>query len=214
MKEVFVKRRLCQEARRYFLTSIKRDNHIIDSPPNPSIDSPPNTGHEKKSSKPRVVIVVPAVIGVIILSTVTVFFCFRKNKGSGTVVEGQKNNSYSYSPGERSQDLLSNAWRHWEQETVLEMIDPTLRQCNSISEVRRCIQIGLLCVQEDVARRPTMASVCSMLSSYSFTLPVPSVPSFFVDTEVGLNRIPEEHGTNSIRSSINDDGSINDFFPR
>ncbi|KAF5183592.1 Cysteine rich receptor like kinase, partial [Thalictrum thalictroides] len=161
---------------------------------------------ETKSSKRQVIIiVVPAVIGVIILTTVNIFFYyFRKNKGFGIVVEGK-------------------AWRQWEQGTVLDMIDPTLRECYSISEVRRCIQIGLLCVQEDVAKRPTMASVGLLLSSYSFTLPLPSAPAFFVDTEVILNRIPGEHGTNSdsgssvpnnsIRSSKND-ASITELLPR
>ncbi|PIA58549.1 hypothetical protein AQUCO_00500457v1 [Aquilegia coerulea] len=126
------------------------------------------------------------------------------------IITGQKNNSYSR--GERAQDLLSHAWRQ--------------------SEVRRCIQIGLLCVQEDVGRRPTMASVALMLSSYTFTLPVPSAPAFFVNTEMGLNRIPEEHGTNSASgsfvpnrsisssnndasiSSSNNDASITELLPR
>ncbi|KAF5195297.1 hypothetical protein FRX31_015116, partial [Thalictrum thalictroides] len=56
---------------------------------NQSIDSQPNMGEETKSSKRQVIIIVivPAVIGVIILTTVNIFFCFRINKGSGIVVE-------------------------------------------------------------------------------------------------------------------------------
>jgi hypothetical protein len=42
---------------------------------------------------------------------------------------------------------------------------------NSTTEIMRCIHIGLLCVQENVADRPTMASIVLMLSSYSMTLP-------------------------------------------
>ncbi|PIA31857.1 hypothetical protein AQUCO_04700002v1 [Aquilegia coerulea] len=137
------------------------------------------------------------------------------------IITGQKNNSYSQ--GERAQDLLSHAWGQWEQETVLEMIEPTLRECYSRSEFRRCIQIGLLCVQEDAARRPTMSSVALMLSSHSFTLPVPSAPAFFDNTEMGLNRILEDHGTNSAWGSVvpkhsigssNNDASITELLPR
>ncbi|XP_040971353.1 cysteine-rich receptor-like protein kinase 6 [Gossypium hirsutum] len=38
--------------------------------------------------------------------------------------------------------------------------------------------MGLLCVQDNSAYRPTMASMVLMLSSYSMSLPVPSRPAF------------------------------------
>ncbi|KAL5839824.1 hypothetical protein ACOSQ4_012432 [Xanthoceras sorbifolium] len=41
----------------------------------------------------------------------------------------------------------------------------------------KCIHIGLLCVQESVSDRPTMASVVIMLNSNSLTLPAPSKPA-------------------------------------
>ena len=47
------------------------------------------------------------------------------------------------------------------------------------TEIIRYIHIGLLCVQENVVDRPTMASVVLMLSGYSITLPTPSKPAFF-----------------------------------
>lgn len=50
----------------------------------------------------------------------------------------------------------------------------------STTEMMRCIHIGLLCVQENVAERPDMASVVVMLTSYSVTLPLPSQPAFFM----------------------------------
>ena len=51
---------------------------------------------------------------------------------------------------------------------------------DSRSRFMRCILIGLLCVQENVADRPTMALIVLMLSSYSLTLPLPSQPGFFM----------------------------------
>ena len=60
------------------------------------------------------------------------------------------------------------------------MVDPILRSgSDSINEMLRCIHIGLLCVQENAADRPTMASVVLMLSSFSMTLNIPSVPAFY-----------------------------------
>ncbi|KAK6932401.1 Gnk2-homologous domain [Dillenia turbinata] len=62
---------------------------------------------------------------------------------------------------------------------ILEIIsDPTLRGA-SRNEIMRCIHIGLLCVQDNAADRPNMANVVLMLSSSSYTLPVPSQPAYF-----------------------------------
>jgi hypothetical protein len=63
--------------------------------------------------------------------------------------------------------------------TASNLVDPTLR-ASSTTEILRCIHIGLLCVQENVADRPTMASVILMLSSYSITLSVPTKPAFLM----------------------------------
>uniref|UniRef100_A0A6N2L022 non-specific serine/threonine protein kinase n=1 Tax=Salix viminalis TaxID=40686 RepID=A0A6N2L022_SALVM len=48
----------------------------------------------------------------------------------------------------------------------------------------RCIHIGLLCVQENVADRPTMASVVLMLSNSSCTLHRPSQPAYFFGSRI------------------------------
>lgn len=61
----------------------------------------------------------------------------------------------------------------------------------------RCIHIGLLCVQEDVDDRPTMASVVLMLSSFSLTLPVPSEPAFFMHTTTNPEKPLFEHYSSS-----------------
>ncbi|KAJ0053161.1 hypothetical protein Pint_02079 [Pistacia integerrima] len=47
-------------------------------------------------------------------------------------------------------------------------------------EVLKCIHIGLLCVQEAAADRPTMTEIVTMFSSYTITSPVPSRPEFFI----------------------------------
>lgn len=76
------------------------------------------------------------------------------------------------------------------------MLDPTLRGSYNPNEVIRCIHIGLLCVQENPADRPTMASIVLMLDSYSVTLPTPKQPAFCIhsgtdpkSTSVSVNAI-------------------------
>lgn len=61
-----------------------------------------------------------------------------------------------------------------------QVIDPTLGDRYNTSEALRCIQIGLLCAQDDPRMRPTMASVVLMLNSNTVDLSKPSYPAFFV----------------------------------
>ncbi|PWA73721.1 cysteine-rich RLK (RECEPTOR-like protein kinase) 26 [Artemisia annua] len=73
------------------------------------------------------------------------------------------------------------AWKTWRNGTTVNMIDPILKAgSGSLDDIIRSIHIGLLCVQEKVNDRPTMASVVLMLNSLSVTLPVPSEPAFFI----------------------------------
>lgn len=69
-------------------------------------------------------------------------------------------------------------WNHWRNGTPTEVLDPTMMGSCSRNEVLRCIQIGLLCVQDDPADRTTMSTVVLMLSSYSVSLSAPQKPAF------------------------------------
>ncbi|KAJ6890439.1 hypothetical protein NC651_024060 [Populus alba x Populus x berolinensis] len=61
------------------------------------------------------------------------------------------------------------------------LIDETLRG-SPVGDVMRCLHIGLLCVQENVSSRPTMAVIVPMLNSHSWSLPSPSRPAFLLDS--------------------------------
>ncbi|KAM5586044.1 cysteine-rich receptor-like protein kinase 26 [Rosa sericea] len=93
------------------------------------------------------------------------------------IVSGKKIGSFQN--GENGEDLLSYAWSNWRDDTISNIIDPMLTT-GSRNEMTRCIHIGLLCVQENVNDRPTMASVVSMLSSHSLTISVPSKPAYYL----------------------------------
>ncbi|CAL4990493.1 unnamed protein product [Urochloa decumbens] len=56
------------------------------------------------------------------------------------------------------------AWRAWESGTTEDLFDPALLvEYQLIMEIKRCVQVGLLCAQHDPANRPTMAEVLQML---------------------------------------------------
>jgi hypothetical protein len=42
----------------------------------------------------------------------------------------------------------------------------------------KCVNVGLLCVQEDPNDRPTMSNVVTMLDSEAATVPTPKQPAF------------------------------------
>ncbi|KAM1119417.1 hypothetical protein TB2_043551 [Malus domestica] len=94
------------------------------------------------------------------------------------IITGQKNSSFRH--GGNVEDLLSYAWKSWKEDTASNVIDPMLKS-GSIPEIMRCVHIGLLCVQQNIADRPTMAAAILMLTSNSVDLPVPSQPAFFMD---------------------------------
>ncbi|KAL9687087.1 hypothetical protein QQ045_031483 [Rhodiola kirilowii] len=99
------------------------------------------------------------------------------------LVSGQKNSCFRFRLGNTVKNLTSFAWDSWRAGSAENMIDPNIIH-DPRNEIMRCIHIGLLCVQESVTARPTMASVVLMLSSFSLTLPLPSEPAFFMQRSV------------------------------
>lgn len=59
----------------------------------------------------------------------------------------------------------------------MELVDSTLSASCSSREVTRCIQMGLLCVQERAMDRPTMVDVVSMLSNETIAMALPKEPA-------------------------------------
>ncbi|PQP92362.1 hypothetical protein Pyn_26624 [Prunus yedoensis var. nudiflora] len=97
------------------------------------------------------------------------------------IISGKKNKGFD--PSNTELNLLGNAWKLWNEGKGSELIDPDVGESYSHSdEVLRCMQVGLLCVQERAADRPTMASVVLMLSSgTATTMPNPKIPGFCLE---------------------------------
>ncbi|XP_054803815.1 receptor-like serine/threonine-protein kinase SD1-8 [Prosopis cineraria] len=115
------------------------------------------------------------------------------------IISGTKNRGFYYSNKELN--LLGHAWMLWMDGNALELVDSSIGDSYVESEVLRCIQVGLLCVQERAEDRPTMSSVVLMLSSETATMPQPKSPGF------ALGRNPVE--TDSSTSKIDESCTVN-----
>lgn len=130
------------------------------------------------------------------------------------IVSGKKNNCFYQS--DRAEDLLSYAWKQWKNSNPLELMDPSLIDSYSRNEVIRCFQIGLLCVQEDVDARPSMALVLTMLTSHSVSIALPKEPPFYYPSKSGSQpsqAVSDQSGSKSTTISV-DDSSITGVYAR
>ncbi|KAH9623249.1 hypothetical protein KSS87_013047 [Heliosperma pusillum] len=73
----------------------------------------------------------------------------------------------THQSGSATENLMSFAWRCWSEENPLALMDPMLKDTCSSDEIIKCVHLGLLCVQEDISKRPTMSTIVLMLNSYS-----------------------------------------------
>ncbi|KAJ1272965.1 hypothetical protein BS78_06G243600 [Paspalum vaginatum] len=76
-------------------------------------------------------------------------------------------------------NLLAYAWSLWTDGKAMDLVDSCLAKSCSATEALRCIQIGLLCVQDNPNSRPFMSSVVTMLENETTTLSVPKQPMCF-----------------------------------
>ncbi|XP_078150057.1 G-type lectin S-receptor-like serine/threonine-protein kinase At4g27290 isoform X2 [Carex rostrata] len=73
------------------------------------------------------------------------------------IISGKKNHG--------NQNLLSYAWKLWEEGNIIKLLDDVIECSAFATEVMRYVHVGLLCVQECADDRPSMSSVFTMLSS-------------------------------------------------
>ncbi|TKY49787.1 Cysteine-rich receptor protein kinase 10 [Spatholobus suberectus] len=105
------------------------------------------------------------------------------------IISGKRNSKFYLS--DQGQSLLIYAWNLWCESKSLELMDPLIEKSCVRSEVLKCMHIGLLCVQEDAADRPTMSSVIRTLASDIVSLPIPTRPAF------SIGRVVTERGSSS-----------------
>ncbi|KAF8414029.1 hypothetical protein HHK36_002028 [Tetracentron sinense] len=105
------------------------------------------------------------------------------------IVSGKKNRRF-YHP-DHDLNLLGHAWKLWNEEKPLELIDAFMEDPVPEFESLKCIQVGLLCVQKRPDDRPTMPTVLLMLDSENVVLPQPKQPGFYTE------RFPVEKDSSS-----------------
>lgn len=96
---------------------------------------------------------------------------------------------------------LFQAWQLWNEGRALQLVDPILSETCTMDEIKRCIHIGLLCVQGQAKDRPTILEVVSFLSNETILLEEPKQPAFFFNIVV---KKTTQLDNNEEKYSIND----------
>ncbi|CAN1222108.1 G-type lectin S-receptor-like serine/threonine-protein kinase At4g27290 [Linum grandiflorum] len=117
------------------------------------------------------------------------------------IVAGRKNSSYYEET--TSSSLVGYAWELWKEDRALHIVDSSLGNSYPTEDVLRCIQIGLLCVQESAADRPNMFDVVFMLCNIETTPPTPRKPAFILKRSY-YSGSPLTGTTTDVTNSVND----------
>ncbi|KAK3433260.1 hypothetical protein EUGRSUZ_D00922 [Eucalyptus grandis] len=96
------------------------------------------------------------------------------------IVSGHKNWGF-YHP-DHNLNLVGHAWKLWTEGNAFGLVDVLMEEEFPLKEVLRCIQVGLLCVQQRPEDRPTMSSVVLMLGSETSDVPQPKEPGFSAES--------------------------------
>ncbi|GER52998.1 G-type lectin S-receptor-likeserine/threonine-protein kinase [Striga asiatica] len=78
-------------------------------------------------------------------------------------------------------NIIGYAWNLWDKGRAIELLDLSITKNMGSSckeQVLRCVQVGMLCVQDNAGNRPDMSSVVLMLESENVALPLPTQPTF------------------------------------
>ncbi|XP_022643034.1 G-type lectin S-receptor-like serine/threonine-protein kinase At4g27290 isoform X2 [Vigna radiata var. radiata] len=95
------------------------------------------------------------------------------------ILSGIRSSHYKVKHPDDDHNLLGQAWTSWKDGRAVGFMDINLDLRVVPSELLRCLQVGLLCVQKLPEDRPTMSSVVFMLSNESIVLPQPKKTGFF-----------------------------------
>ncbi|KAE8691891.1 S-locus lectin protein kinase family protein, putative isoform 1 [Hibiscus syriacus] len=121
------------------------------------------------------------------------------------IITGKRNRGYS----DPDNNLLQHAWRLWTEERSLDLIDAdggtayTGSDPYITTEMVRCINVALLCVQQRPEDRPNMSSVLLMLGGES-TLPKPNRPGYFIEKDLPPSMAADDYTSRGPSKSSNE----------
>ncbi|KAM0927736.1 hypothetical protein ACQ4PT_002674 [Festuca glaucescens] len=99
-------------------------------------------------------------------------------------------------------NLLAYAWNLWKDGKPMDMVDSSIVDNCSQTEVLRCIHIGLLCVQDNPNNRPLMSSVVFMLENETTELSTPKQPVYFAQRNSETKEIGENTSSSMNNMSL------------
>ncbi|CDO98586.1 unnamed protein product [Coffea canephora] len=114
------------------------------------------------------------------------------------IISGKKNTSFYDS--DRHLNLIGHVWDLWTEGRILEITDSCLDENISITEALQYVHVGLLCVQENAADRPTMSDVVSMLLKESMVLATPKRPAFAEIMNLNNTKLPQNPESSSVNA--------------
>ncbi|GLT75620.1 hypothetical protein SLA2020_473280 [Shorea laevis] len=97
------------------------------------------------------------------------------------IISGKRTSNY-YGCNENL-NLLEYAYELWKEGRGLEFFDPSLDDSFSSCKLMRCLQVALLCVQENSADRPSMLEVSTMLKNEVLGINAPKQPAFSINKD-------------------------------
>ncbi|XP_056171715.1 G-type lectin S-receptor-like serine/threonine-protein kinase RKS1 [Syzygium oleosum] len=115
------------------------------------------------------------------------------------IVNGKRNTDF-YNDG-ASLNLIAHVWNLWKEGKTSDIVDSLMAEPYNSRQVSRSIQIGLLCVQERAADRPTMTDIVLMLGNEA-TLASPNKPAFILNGSGNILDLPPIAGASANEITI------------
>ncbi|XP_073227044.1 uncharacterized protein [Cicer arietinum] len=128
------------------------------------------------------------------------------------IISGKRTSCY-YGTHE-NMNLLEYAYELWIEDKGVEFFDPSLDDTKSHCKIMRCMQVALLCVQENSADRPSMLEVDSMLKNEGAAVCTPNVPAFSTKKHEDYAYDKGDMSNSGFKFSSINDVTISQMVPR
>ncbi|CAM0876255.1 unnamed protein product [Alopecurus aequalis] len=102
------------------------------------------------------------------------------------------------------ENLITYAWNLWKEGKAKDLMDSEIVKSCIPDEVLLCVQIGLLCVQDNPNDRPLMSYVVFILENGSTAIPIPTQPAYSAHTsdQTEVVRGSIENSKNSLTLTV------------
>ncbi|KAM6553153.1 hypothetical protein CsatB_013915 [Cannabis sativa] len=110
-------------------------------------------------------------------------------------------------------NLLEYAYELWKTGKGMDFMDPSLEDSHSSCKLMKCLEIALLCVQDNANDRPSMLEVSSMLKNQNATMVTPQKPTFATRNSKNQEGCTVKSWPADTSSSVNE-ATISEVLPR